>query len=124
MDPLQNSTKGVFFKTHILPVLLIFLIPGFSAWFFSFAETKLDREVLEVVETDIRDKSQLPAAEKARVAEFYHRVPVSRIMASSQPDLLKLQQVFAPTKTRYAIYRWMKRISWICLGTVLATLLI
>jgi len=116
--------KTSFFKTHVLPVFFIFLIPGFGAWFFGFAEQRLDRRVLEVVEIDVRDKSQLPAAEQARLLAFYRRVPVSRIMASSDPKVTRLQPAFSPVRTRYAIFRWMKRTAWACLATIGLTLLI
>src|SRR4051812_34994577 len=116
--------KPPFFRTHVLPVLFIFLIPGFGAWFFGFAEKRLDREVLQVIETDLRDKSNLPAAEKARVLAFYRRVPVSRLMASTDPGVTHLQSTFSPVRSRYATFRWMKRTAWTCLATIGLTLLI
>ncbi len=116
--------KRSFFKAHILPALFIFLIPGFSAWFFSYAEGWMDRRILSEVEGQVQANGKIPEAEKARILTFYRQVPVSRIMASSKPEAASLRAMFAPSRLRYATFRWMKRISWTCLVTVLATFVI
>jgi Zn-dependent protease with chaperone function len=116
--------KPSFFKQHILPAFFIFLIPGFSAWFFAYAENNTDREVLRDVESNVHADASISAAKKSAIVEFYRSVPVSRIMASDEPKFAKLQAMFEPVKTRYAIFRWMKRISWVCLGTIAATFVI
>lgn len=124
METTQSPIKSSFFTAHVLPVLFVFLIPGFSAWFFSYAEARLDQEVRTQVQAIIQSASKMTDVEKKEAMEFYERVPVSRIMASKKPAAARVQEQFAPVKARYATFRWMKHIAWACLGTILATFVI
>ena len=119
-----KSNRSGFFKTHVLPVLLIFLIPGFSAWFFHYAETDEDQKVLHQIEFDIQSDSKLRPADRAQILEFYRQVPGSKIMASNKPEAVKMQSMFEPVQFRYATFRWMQRIAWLCLATIALTFVI
>lgn len=120
----QAQAKKSFFESHILPVFLIFLIPGFSVWFFSGAEAHLDREILEQVVTQLGSRNDVDPAEKAQFLKFVSTVPVSRIMASDSPDAVEVQPMFAPASERYTTFRWFKRLAWGCLAIILATFVI
>ena len=124
MTPARNPQKLLFVRQHVLPVLLVFLIPGFSAWFFPYAEKITDQSVFLSLEREIEDDANLPAERKEKVIEFYRRVPVSRIMASDDPKLVRQQATFESLKSRYAVFRWMTRLAWVCLGTIALTFLI
>ena len=124
MTPARNPQRMLFFKQHVLPVLFVFLIPGFAAWFFGYAEQTTDRSVLRGLEADVRADGKLATAEQDRIMNFYQANPPSRIMASSDSRALRLQPMFEPVGTRYATFRWMKRIAWTCLGTIALTFLI
>ncbi len=124
MTPARNPQRMLFFKAHILPVLLVFLIPGFSAWFFGYAEQTTDQNVLGSLETDVRADSKLSAARQDQIINFYEANPPSRIMASRDPRALRLQPMFEPVSMSYATFRWMKRLAWVCLGTIALTFLI
>ena len=116
--------KHSFFKQHILPVLFVFLIPGISVWFFRHAETVTDQEVLVSINQSIdRERGASPEQKEASRA-FFKANPVSRIMASSDPSGAELRAMFEPTKNRYAVFRWMERIGWICLATSVLTFVI
>ena len=114
----------LFFKQHVLPVLFVFLIPGFSAWFFNYAEQRTDRSVLESLDQDVRADSTLSADKQERIIDFYRAHPPSQIMAASDERSVRLQKSFESLRTRYAIFRWMKRIAWTCLGTIALTFVI
>src|SRR5207237_749889 len=43
------------------------------------------------------------------------KISVSRVLASNNPKAKPLQESFRPTRTRYAIFRWMKRTAAVCL---------
>ena len=116
--------KKSFFKEHILPVLFIFLIPGFSAWFFGFAEERTDRDILRQVESNVQSSGNLSAEEKTGILAFHRSVPVSRIMGSDKPEDIRMQPMFAAVRTTYATFRWMKRIAWICLIMIAITFVI
>jgi len=124
LKPRPTPPKKSFFREHILPALFVFLIPGFSAWFFGFAEHSFDTSVYRIIEKRVQAESGISEADKQSTLEFYRKNPVSRIMASEDPKLVHAQDTFEPMANNYAVLRWMKRIAWICLATLLATLLI
>ena len=112
------------FKQHVLPVLFIFLIPGFSAWFFGYAERTTDESVLRSIKANVLDDARMPAAEQSRIIGFYQAHPPSSILASHDPKYARLQPTFSPVSTRYAIFRWMRRIAWVCLDAIALTFVI
>jgi len=120
---MNNSPQKAqsFFTAHILPAILVFLIPGFSAWFFSYAESRNDHEALVQIETQVARSADSTAADKAKIVDFYRRHPLSRILASSDPKAAPVQAQFEPVQFRYATFRWMKRIAWTCLATIFLT---
>jgi Zn-dependent protease with chaperone function len=120
----DSAPKVSFFQEHILPVLLIFIIPASSVCFFGYAEREMDEKVYQQLSDKIRADVSIPFAERQRLLDFYKQVPASRIMASHKPDEEKLQATFEPVKLDFAVFRWMKRIGWICLATSFGTLLI
>jgi hypothetical protein len=124
LKPRSTVQKKSFFREHILPALFVFLIPGISAWFFGFAENSLDAIVYRTIEKRVQAESGISEDDKQRILEFHRKNPVSRILASEDPQLVRVQEMFEPAKTNYTVLRWMKRIAWICLATLLATLII
>lgn len=119
----KRLTKSIF-KHHLLNALLVLLIPGFSAWFFKNAEQQMDQNVLMQIEKDISSDTRSTELEKQRSRDFFRAAPASKILASSSPEVAELQAMFAPLKSAYDVFRWMQRLAWICLGTVLATFLL
>lgn len=117
MKKKPSFTKAGFLKPYVLPVLIMFLIPGFGLWFFNHVEKYYDKEIRETLLSQIKMDQKMSADERARATEFYERVSVSRILASNKPGVEEIQQNFSPVKTRYAVFRWMKRTSAICLLT-------
>ena len=96
----QTQTTKSFFQRHILPVLFVFLIPGFSAWFFSYAEGNLDGEAFQQVKLELDKDPNISPKEKSGTLEFYRKLPISRIMASDRPELRAIQKAFGPAKFR------------------------
>ncbi len=114
-------TRTSFFKQHILPALLVFLVPGFSVWFFGYAERDTDKEILSSIERQIDGERNTTDAQKQEARAFWRNAPVSNIMASKKPEAAELQAMFEPAKDRYAIFRWMKWTALVCLAAVGAT---
>ena len=122
-DAGQSDHKGI--KQHILPLLLAFVIPGFSLWFFDHAESRIDSDIRKELLDDVRRSSDLSEEDREAATEFYSKIKVSEIMASKDPEMAPLQELFEPAALRYATFRWCKRISMICLGaTILALILV
>ena len=103
--------------TYLLPVLIMFLIPGFGLWFFNHVESHYDHDIRESLLSRIRSDPKLSGDERRQTIQFYERVRVSRILASDKPEAAKLQATFEPVRLRFAVFRWMKRIAAICLLT-------
>ncbi len=123
MDSDPAFSKFGFIRRFVLPVFVIFLIPGFALWFFRHAEDHTDREILEVVLSDIRSDKEWSEDDRAAAIEFYSSTPVSRIMASNHPEAAGIQSQFSPVKLRYGVFRWMKRIAFVCLITSILALI-
>lgn len=117
----NQPPRKSFFKQHILPALLVFLVPGFSVWFFGYAERDTDKEILSSIEHQINGERNTTDAQKKEALAFWQNAPVSKIMASKKPEAAELQSMFEPAKSRYAIFRWMKWTAWVCLAAVGAT---
>src|SRR5438067_1208483 len=108
MKPASSQQQASFFKRHILPVFFIFLIPSFSAFFFSYAEKATDREILTEIESGINSNTRISDARKSELLDFYRRTPVSRIMASDDLRMADAQAAFSPANLRYTTFRWMQ----------------
>jgi Zn-dependent protease with chaperone function len=119
----KEFTKTGFVKTYFLPILVTFLIPGFGLWFFNHVERHYDQSLRESIISQIRTDREMTPEQQQKAMSFYERVRVSRIMASNKPEAKHLQDGFRNVRTRYAIFRWMKRISTICLGAGVAAFL-
>ncbi len=110
-------SKAGFAKSYVLPALIIFLIPGFGLWFFNHVEASYDQMIRARIISQVKSDQSLTESERAKVMQFYQKARVSRIMASNRPEAAKLQASFSRVQTRYAIFRWMKRIAGVCLLT-------
>jgi Zn-dependent protease with chaperone function len=116
-------TKAGFIKSCFLPLLITFLIPGFGLWFFKHVEGYYDNKIRTSLLSQIRTDREMTPEQREKATQFYQRARVSRIMASNKPEAKELQETFSSVRTRYAIFRWMKRISALCLITGVAAFL-
>jgi Zn-dependent protease with chaperone function len=117
MSSKSKFTKVGFIKSYLLPVLITFLIPGFALWFFDHVESYYDHHIRESVLSQIQADHRLTAEQHQKATKFYESVRVSRILASNDPEAKSLQDSFKNVQTRYAVFRWMKRIAFVCLVT-------
>jgi len=113
-------TKIGFIKACLLPALITFLIPSFGLWFFNHVEAYYDREILASLISQIKTDTKLTEAQRERAVKFYQSNPVSKILASNNPKAKPVQQTFDNIATRYAVFRWMKRVAAICLLAAVA----
>ena len=95
--------------------MVTFLIPGFGLWFFAHVEGYYDGQFRESLVSQIKVDKQLSEEQRKRALNFYEKVSVSRILASNKPEAKPVQAGFQSVETRYSIFRWMKRIAWVCL---------
>lgn len=121
--PTEILKKPGFFKEHVLPLFLIFLVPGFALWFFSSAERRLDEDASRQVLASINSDPEVSEEVRQEWEEFFRVTTVSEVMASNKPEALALQEAFEPAKLRYGVFRWCKRIALACLGSALFALM-
>jgi hypothetical protein len=95
----------------LLPILLVFLVPGFSLWFFQHATDTLDENWLSAITESISGDSEMSPEERQQGIAFFQQTPVSRILASSHPDAKEMQAQFADSATDYLTFRWMIRLA-------------
>lgn len=124
MAPSKSHPASDFFKKHLLPILLVLVIPVFSLFFFLDAERRTDAEVLESIERSIGEDRDMSSEQREAELEFFRTHPASAILASKDPEMASLQSMFEPSRTTYAVFRWMERIAWVCLITAGITLLV
>lgn len=105
----KQFTKASFSKAFILPALLLFVIPLFSWWFFHHVQADYDAQFLAAVERSIKKDTEATEAQRAKLLEYFQRVPVSQIVTSSDPK--KRSLVSENMRFRLAVFRWMIRIS-------------
>lgn len=118
-----DLTQTGFIKSSLLPVLLMFVIPVFSLWFFNHVEDDFDTKIREMAISQIKSDLDLTAEQRANAIAFYERVPVSKILASNDPDHKKVQDIFSELQGRYATFRWMKRTALICILTAVGAMM-
>jgi Zn-dependent protease with chaperone function len=113
--PNQFSRAG-FLKAYLLPVLVIFLIPGFSLWFFLHVQKDFDHHVGEAVVKEIQADPNLPEDRRAELKEFYQHVGVSAILRGDYPELAGFEEGLNPDLVRnYLVFHWMIRIAIYCI---------
>jgi Zn-dependent protease with chaperone function len=117
MKSKPSFSKVGFLKSYLLPVLIMFLIPGFGLWFFNHVETYYDQEIRESLISQIKMDRTISEARREEAIKFYERASISKILASNKPEARQIQKRFSSVQTRYAIFRWMKRTGLICLLT-------
>src|SRR6185295_14630964 len=103
--------KVGFIKSYLLPAFITFLIPGFALWFFDHVESFYDGHIRQSVISQIRADQRLTETQRKDAIKFYESVSVSRILASNNPESKPLQGNFENVQTRYAVFRWMKRVA-------------
>ena len=119
----KDFTQAGFVKSYVLPLLITFLIPAFGWWFFDHVEAYFDRMVRESSIAQIEKSLDMPKEKRERAISFFENNPASKIMASSNPEVKKFQEAFSDLQFRYAIFRWMKRTSLLCIGSAIFALI-
>src|SRR5438477_655730 len=105
MPAKTDFSKVGFLKSYLLPALITFLIPAFGLWFFRHVESYYDREILNSMISQIQADQKLTDAQRERTIKFYQSYPVSKILASNNPNAKPVQESFQNVSTRYAIFR-------------------
>src|SRR5690348_6268963 len=95
--------KVGFIKPYVIPILIMFLVPGFSLWFFNHVERDYDEQIREQLLTQIRIDSGLSSEKRERALNFYEKLSIAKLLASSNPNARTLQKSFETVSTRFAI---------------------
>ncbi len=113
-EAVRKFTKFGFFKTYVLPAFLLFLIPIISLCFFRHVQSDMDHRLFEQIRQKIEGDSKLTAEQRSKSLEFFQKMPVSRILASSDPGLDGIRSGVSPhARFYYSVFRWVIRLSLI-----------
>lgn len=113
MSEQADFSRFGFFKSIVLPALLMFLIPILSMLFFLHAQSQLNAEAREGMLAEARADQSLTAEEREQWIEAIERVPFSRMLL--HPEFA--EGVDSTTKYYFGTFRWMIRFSLICIAT-------
>ena len=89
--------KRDFVKVLFLPALTFFLVPLGTIGFAKYGEAKIDRMILDSVETSIAGDASLDDEGKAAANAFYAAHPPSSVCADPNPDLDKYREAVCET---------------------------
>jgi hypothetical protein len=117
-----SSSRFEFAKRHLLPFFAVFLIPGFSLWFFKHIERDYDAKILASVSKQVLKDNSLSPEERREVISQWESRPVSQLLATEDQGNARLRAQFSDMSTPYSIFRWNRVIAWVCLITVLVAL--
>jgi Zn-dependent protease with chaperone function len=88
------------------------VIPVFAWWFFAHVRSDFDRKFQTSVERSIQEDVKMSQEEKSKLLEVFRKVPLSRMLATGDEAVKSM--VSADGQMYYTIFRWMIRISAIC----------
>jgi Zn-dependent protease with chaperone function len=112
----DKFTTASFLRAYLLPVLVTFLIPAFGLWFFNHVEASFDVKYRDHILGKIQEDKELEPERRERAIAFYESTPHSEMMVSKDPEVREIVQSYRPeTRNNFMTFRWMKRISLICL---------
>ena len=118
---LKEFRKLGLLRTFVLPALFLFLIPTISLVVFEAGEAKYDGIARSGFEQSIDEDPQLDAAERAEALAFVREHPLSKMLASTDPDdQLFSEQLPTAVRTYYLSFRWLIRLAWFCIVTGVA----
>lgn len=104
----EKESKFNFFKTYAIPALLLFVIPLFSLWFFRHVQTSFDNQARASFEQSIQRDTSLNDERRTAALEFFRKTPLSRVLASNDPQFNDLRAgVPATLRFYHATFRWM-----------------
>lgn len=107
-----------FAKRHLLPFLAVFLVPGFSLWFFKHVERDYDEKILVSVSKQVMQDTSLSVERQRELISQWEQHPVSELLATNNPQAAGLRAQFGELSARLTIFRWNRVIAWVCLVTV------
>ena len=110
--PKQNFSKLSFFKTYVVPALLLFILPAFSLWFFHRVQADFDGQTLAAFERSVQRDASLTAEQRSRALDFFRRNPASKMLTSKDPRFDAVRSSLTSTVRFYfATFRWMISLS-------------
>lgn len=120
-----NELKFNFFKIYIAPAFLLFVIPLFSLWFFHHVQADFDRKALTNIERSIQQDKSLDNEQKGKALEFFRNMPMSKILASNDPQFDQLRAgTSSILRFEYTTFLWMIRLALISLVSGVIVLIV
>ena len=118
----MNSERFPFFKTFILPMFWILVIPICGAVFAQVADSKYDSLIRDGIYKGI-DAEAIGAAEKAELKAQYESISFADVCVSTEPELAEFRRYLDKTCGDYAQFGYIKLASWLAILMALLAIL-
>src|SRR6185437_1704231 len=112
--------KFRFFRTLVLPALLVFFVPVISFFFFRHAQARFDAQIRDSLLAQIRSDPRIAPDQRERAIAFFTEVPFSQLLSDERVAALLPDD----TRFHYATFRWMILISTVSIGSGIAVFLL
>lgn len=123
----EAFSKVGFFKSYLVPAILIFVIPLISYYFFNYAANDYDADILKSFISSVERDKGISAEDKNAYIDFYQQNSMSSVCVSADPDLKGFAAQYHELCSDYKQFGWMVKLSiWslvIGVGTFLFSLL-
>lgn len=110
------TTPASIVKGMILPVLFLFALPAFSAWFSGYASDDYDEQFRAAMLGGIRADASLDPAERAGLEAFYGRLSVAEVCASETPEFAGMRTQLGDGCDDFAQFRLARTVSYLTLA--------
>ncbi len=98
-----------FFQTFVVPIFLVFLLPGLSFAFFYHAQSTLNARLMDAIVQQVEADQSVTPEERQEAIEFYKQVPFSRLIREKEFS----DMVDAQTRFNFFTFRWMMILSFL-----------
>ena len=116
----SDFTRISFIRTFVVPALLVFLIPGLAFAFFRYVQGRYDAMALESILKEINNDPNLSPEDRSKAIVFFKEHPFSELVR--QPD--NPMKAEGQTAWDFATFHWMLQISWWCILSGLALIVL
>ncbi|NVJ26376.1 M48 family metalloprotease [Myxococcus sp. AM011] len=119
-----TTTAPGFLRSYVLPALWLFALPLFGLWFTGHATASVDGDVLESIEKQVSQDTELTEEQRAETLAFFRAVPASAACLSTDEALANFRSNLAEVCKDVKQFDWMHSLASGLLALGLATTVI
>lgn len=108
MSSHKDFSRLGFFRTVVVPSLLIFLVPVLSWMFFLHAQATFDTNIRTALIRQLEADPSIPGPERVATIDKFAETPFSQILITDEDFASTIN---SELRGQYAVFRWMIRLS-------------